>query len=116
MIDKESTPKEAMANMAGIISTPFTFNISHVCSVVGNDTFSWIVDTGATHHIVSSLDRLLNHIPANLSFNSVSLPNDHTTSVTHTGSTKFLQNHEISNVLHVPQLHCWHPNFDPPWW
>lgn len=61
--------------------------------------------------MVSSLDRLLNHIPANLSFNSVSLPNDHTTSVTHTGSTKFLQNHEISNVLYVPQFTLLTPKF-----
>lgn len=73
-------------------------------SAVGDDTFSWIVDIGATHHMVSSLDRLLNPISAYPSFESVSLPNGHTTLVTHTGSAKFLHNHEISNVIYVPQF------------
>ncbi|KAH0652586.1 hypothetical protein KY289_030264 [Solanum tuberosum] len=100
MIDMESAPKEAMANMAGIIGTPSTFNISHVCSVVGDDTFPWIVDTWATHHMASSLDRLPNLIHAHPSFISISLPNGHTTSVTHTGSAKFLHKHEISNALY----------------
>ena len=60
LIDKDSVPKEALANMACIVCpVPSTFNTSHACSVVGNETFPWIVDTGDAHHMVSSLDTYL---------------------------------------------------------
>ena len=37
LIDKDSIPKVALANMAGIVCPiPSTFNTSHACSVVGN--------------------------------------------------------------------------------
>ena len=52
-----------------------------VCSntffAAGNNTIPWIVDSGATHHMISSKDTLLNPIPANSASNSVHLPNGH---------------------------------------
>ena len=48
MIDKESTPKEVMANMAGMVHTPR----SKVTKL------KWIIDSGATNHMIFILDVL----------------------------------------------------------
>ena len=78
MIDKDTTSQEAFSNMAGNPhNSPLTFSTSNTCFAAGNNTITWILDSGAAHHMLSSKDTLLNPIPANSASNSVHLPNGH---------------------------------------
>ena len=71
MIDKDTTSQEAFSNMAGNPhNSPLTFSTSNTCFAAGNNTIPCIVDSGATHHMISSKDTLLNPIPANYASNS----------------------------------------------
>ncbi|KAH0732493.1 hypothetical protein KY285_003442 [Solanum tuberosum] len=76
LIDKDSSSQEPIANMEGDDATP------------------WIMDTGATHHMVSSLDTLLHPTLVPSNSNQVHLPNGQTTLVTHTGSASLFANTE----------------------
>lgn len=70
LFDKEDTSQEVIASMAGIQSIfSFTSQTCNSCSVTGKDTPPWIMDTGATNHMVSSLDKLLSPtlVPPNTS-------------------------------------------------
>jgi len=64
-----------------------------------------IIDTGATHHITSSLASLAtNNAAPGDSTSKVHLPNGNTVAVSHIGSTCILANQTISNVLHLPDF------------
>ncbi|XP_015170070.1 uncharacterized protein [Solanum tuberosum] len=105
MIDKDSLPQNHVANMAGNPSiSPYTFSTSISCFAAGNDATPWIVDTGATDHMVHSLNTLLNPkvIPSNSS--NVYLPNGQTAEVTHIGSATLFDHYNIQRVLHIPQF------------
>ncbi|XP_019240254.1 PREDICTED: uncharacterized protein LOC109220255 [Nicotiana attenuata] len=65
----------------------------------------WIVDTGASNHMTSSLDMLHTHRPLpNTEANKVHLPTGNVVSVSHTGCTSVLSNQEISNILYIPDF------------
>jgi len=65
----------------------------------------WIIDTGATHHITSTLDNLDNAkvSPAHAA-NKVHLPNGKVAIVSHVGNTCVLDNQPVSNVLFLPDF------------
>ncbi|XP_019179606.1 PREDICTED: uncharacterized protein LOC109174828 [Ipomoea nil] len=61
---------------------------------------TWILDSGATNHIVSSLDFLDNHCKANGV--EVHLPTGQCVSVEHIGEVKFNDNLLLKGVLYIP--------------
>ncbi|KAH0692321.1 hypothetical protein KY285_019418 [Solanum tuberosum] len=62
----------------------------------------WIVDTGATNHMVSDLDMFIKGIVSKLEVPKVVyLPNGDSTQVTHVGSCALGDNGIISNVLYL---------------
>ncbi|KAJ0099873.1 hypothetical protein Patl1_21231 [Pistacia atlantica] len=77
-------------NMAGIHS--YFSSLHH-----GN---CWILDTGASHHMTASLDKLTN-LMESTSQSSVRLPNGHQSSVSHIGSYMIGPNPKLTNVLFV---------------
>ncbi|XP_075101910.1 uncharacterized protein LOC142177334 [Nicotiana tabacum] len=95
LINKTVPSQEEVANMADIS------NCSNVSLSEGTEFIPWVVDTGATNHMVSSLNILLNLELITPNANKIHLPNGHVTSVTHVGSVS-LFNDELTNVLYVP--------------
>ncbi|XP_019257833.1 PREDICTED: uncharacterized protein LOC109236058 [Nicotiana attenuata] len=65
----------------------------------------WIVDTRASNHMTSSLEILHDYkaLP-NTEENKVQLPTGSVASVSHIGNASVLSNHEISNVLYIPDF------------
>ncbi|KAJ0028116.1 hypothetical protein Pint_36078 [Pistacia integerrima] len=84
---------DANVNMAGIHS--YFSSLHH-----GN---CWILDTGASHHMTASLDKLTN-LMESTSPSSVRLPNGHQSSVSHIGSYMIGPNQKLTNVLFVPDF------------
>lgn len=65
----------------------------------------WIVDTGATNHMVSHLDMFIKGTVSKLAVpKMVSLPNGNTTQVTHVGSCALSDKSIISNVFYLPEF------------
>ncbi|OIT04460.1 hypothetical protein A4A49_65367, partial [Nicotiana attenuata] len=94
----EGLDSSSKSATAGILSKVNAF-MSHCV----ND--KWIVDTGASNHMNSSLDMLHTHIALlNTEENKVHLPTRSVVSVSHTGNTSILSNQEISNVLYIPDF------------
>ncbi|OIT29723.1 hypothetical protein A4A49_63982, partial [Nicotiana attenuata] len=77
-----------------------------VANMAGNSiTDQWIICTGASNHIVSSLDLLSCPKPVSHSKStSVHLPNGQSTQITHTGSYALSNNQTLHNVLYVPKF------------
>ena len=92
----QNSMSNTAANTAGMTSL-MAMNVSHKPN--------WIVDTGATNHMASSLE-LLNKLSVNkLGYNrTVELPNGDETRVTHTGLSSISDGSTISNVLYVPEF------------
>ncbi|XP_073119820.1 uncharacterized protein [Henckelia pumila] len=87
-------PESSVSCFTGILSMTVT-NSSLICS-------SWILDTGATHHICCSLESFFSHKPI---CSRVTLPNNDQVLATHIGSVKLSENLTLHNVLFVPQFH-----------
>ena len=84
----------SVASFTGIILT-FSFSSSVPPS-------SWILDTGATHHVCSSYSHFISFTPV---FDSkVTLPIGLTTSVTHIGTIQLTPTLLLQNVLFVPSF------------
>ncbi|XP_055814401.1 uncharacterized protein LOC129884050 [Solanum dulcamara] len=65
----------------------------------------WIVDTGATNHMISKLEMLLKESVIKLDTpKDVCLPNGGTTQVTHLGSCSLPSRSVITNVFHIPEF------------
>ena len=88
-------PGASVANFSGIIFSSLSFN-----SVISSNT--WILDTGATHHVCCSLNSFDSVIPTFNSF--VTLPNGNSVPVKNTGSIRLLPSLTLSNVLFVPDF------------
>ncbi|XP_070029288.1 uncharacterized protein [Nicotiana sylvestris] len=76
LINQEPTVAESRANMVGIKELLTT------CLLAGSEPDSLVIDTGASNHMVSSLNLLTKSTLVKSNFNKVHLPNGHTTSVT----------------------------------
>ncbi|CAN1266422.1 Retrovirus-related Pol polyprotein from transposon TNT 1-94 [Linum perenne] len=80
---------------SGILAlTSFAFKLSTL------NTHEWIIDTGASDHICSSISILIDPIP--ISHVSVTLPNGSSLLATHEGSVKLSSHLQLSRVLYVP--------------
>ena len=63
---------------------------------------SWVLDTGATHHVCCSLNLFKNFF---LTFNSsVTLPTSESVTITRIGSVELFNHFTLENVLYVPQF------------
>lgn len=72
---------------------------------VSENSKVWIVDTGATNHMVSQLDMFIKGSVIKLEVpKSVYLPNGNTTQVTHVGSCALSDRSIISNVFYLPEF------------
>ncbi|KAG5612115.1 hypothetical protein H5410_023396 [Solanum commersonii] len=79
---------------ASTVSACNTASTSGKTSSVINHSQVWIVDTGATIHMVSSLDMMV----------PVYLPNGTTIQVSHVGSFALSARSLVTNALHVPNF------------
>ena len=96
MIQQKSEPTTSGCNTAN--NTGKTFFVSEHSNM-------WIIDTGATNHMVSSLNMLNKNIVHELEVSKpVYLPNGITTQVSHIGSCSLSTRSVISNVLHIPDF------------
>ncbi|XP_019081951.1 uncharacterized protein LOC109124309 [Vitis vinifera] len=68
------------------------------------DTKSWIIDTGATHHVTGDLSWLFDTIA--LFECPVGLPNGESVVATQSGSVRLSNTITLKNVLYVPKLNC----------
>lgn len=120
LIDKQESP-ENVANMAGKIS----------CVLASFKTNFWIVDTGASNHMVSSIDLMSssNVLPPTPQ-NQVHLPNGDIAQITHKGTCQLDKDQHLKDVLYISlfkynllsvskltkDLHCFasfYPDFFP---
>ena len=84
-----------MANMAGM---------AHI-NVIKLTDLPWIIDSGATNHMVSTLEVLHNVQTVWPDQNrKVHLPNGGVTFVTHMGNCSFTDTGELHDVLYVPEF------------
>ncbi|XP_069151559.1 uncharacterized protein [Solanum lycopersicum] len=84
------------ANATGIFAGHSQFTPS-------TSSFDWIVDSGATDHMVRTKD-LLTHGSTVKSSGHVQLPNGDSTKVTHSGCSQLQGGEVVKNVLYVPEL------------
>ncbi|XP_019170460.1 PREDICTED: uncharacterized protein LOC109166032 [Ipomoea nil] len=74
------------------------------CNTLTESEFIWILDSGATHHIVCRSNLLQN--PKKVQGVSVDLPNGHQAQVSHIGTVQLSADLILFNVLCVPIFHC----------
>ncbi|WKA09208.1 hypothetical protein VitviT2T_026876 [Vitis vinifera] len=95
----ESQPQESPSVSCFSGKVILSSSISHIPI----SSYSWVLDTGATHHVCCSL---ILFKTSSLSHNStVSLPNGHSVVVTRVGSVELFDRFIIENLLYVPQFH-----------
>ncbi|KAL1109639.1 hypothetical protein V6Z11_D03G191200 [Gossypium hirsutum] len=88
LLNKDPVVVEAATSIAGMVD-------------LGN---KWIIDTGATDHILSDLHFLESPVACPLGSPSVRLPNGSSVTVTHTGTCTILPNLSLTKVLYVPNF------------
>lgn len=91
ILTKDNTSSASTANMAGIIR-------SFMATCINPE---WIVDTGATDHMVSSSKMMSEKHTPDSESGTVHLPNGSQLPIAHVGKCKLIQG-EISGVLCVP--------------
>jgi hypothetical protein len=105
------TQDHLFSNMAGNLSSPYcsylnqqysVFSPSHLHSQIHIQNSVWIIDTGATDHMVSSIS-LFTSITSKVS-KKVKLPNGQFVEVTHIGTVKISESFILTNVLCVPSF------------
>lgn len=67
------------------------------------ESSKWIIDSGASDHMTSSLKSLVNVKLAPSTF-TITLPTEATTVITHVGDATLPNGMKLKNVLHVPQF------------
>ncbi|KAL1108514.1 hypothetical protein V6Z11_D03G115100 [Gossypium hirsutum] len=88
LLNKKPATVEAAASLAGMVD-------------IGN---RWIIDTGATDHILSDLHFLESPVACALGSPCVRLLNGSSVSVTHVGTCTVLPNLHLTRVLYVPNF------------
>lgn len=105
-------PASASANLnqvcsSQIVGHPSTDRngiVSVYSSFCNNITFgSWIIDSGASHHICASLHWF--HSYSEISPMTIKLPNGHQIITKYAGTINFSTDLTIKNVLYVPNFH-----------
>lgn len=83
---------------------PFTHYVSLACQAhLYAQNHTWIIDSGATHHITHFLSLLTNIQPLN---SDLFLPNGHKTNITHIGDIIYANNFQLRQALFVANFHC----------
>lgn len=72
-----------------------------ICFLVSTNT--WIIDSGATNHMISSPKLLTSSSPSQ-SQRLVILPNGQQATISHTGKSKLTSSLSIDNVLYIPSF------------
>jgi len=102
-----SAPSTSCVNQIGSMSSSTTTGIcgnSLICSIK-NSYVPWILDSGATDHVSSSLHNFSSYI--SISPMVVKLPNGQHVTTTHSGVVKFSESLFLVDVLYIPNF-----NFD----
>ncbi|KAK9726569.1 hypothetical protein RND81_05G223900 [Saponaria officinalis] len=81
-----------------------TFAGMIACNLVNMPRSSWIVDSGASDHMVTTIEGL-KHVTNLKNKPRITLPNGETTSVTHVGTMKLENGLILPRVLVVPEFH-----------
>ncbi|XP_039015379.1 uncharacterized protein LOC120145673 [Hibiscus syriacus] len=82
-------------------SSPYSsMNLAGTFCSLSHDSIEWILDSGATDHILSDLKCMINPVPCTSTPRYVQLPNGKSFVVTHIGFVKFSNGLQLSNVLH----------------
>lgn len=84
---------------AGISSATVFANTSQVTTSM----HTWIIDSGATHHITPHLS-LLHDVSVMQS--DIHLPNGQISKICHSGNVTLPSGLQLNQVLHVPNFHC----------
>ena len=86
--------------------TTATAHASGIGTSLIPDADKWIIDTGASKHMVHNLNMLTqcSSLDKNMC-NKVHLPTGHLAQVSQIGSSQVLEGAKISNVLHIPEFH-----------
>jgi len=92
------------AKSSGNVSSQVFVIPSNMTTQTGNDFISsfssWIIDSGVTYHICSSLTYFTSYHQINPI--SIKLPNGNQVIVNYSGSVFLNQNHVIDDVLYIP--------------
>ncbi|KAK8999357.1 hypothetical protein V6N11_070528 [Hibiscus sabdariffa] len=103
-----SFTQEQYNQIINLLSQPASFDSAANLAGIGSsclpvhDSVSWILDTGATDHILSDSKCLVNPVPCPPNSRFVSLPHGKNVPITHLGSFVFYSDHTLHNVLFVP--------------
>lgn len=100
MVNTISLPSNVVAG-----NVPYLKHYVFFAKVVNRRAFSvetWVINTGATDHIVCSMNLLTSF--NEISHIVVSLPNGETIVVTHVGTIKLSSHITLTNVLCVPSF------------
>ncbi|KAF5480412.1 hypothetical protein F2P56_001165 [Juglans regia] len=89
-------------NISGKTSSDFTLSENIVLASVNSPSIPWIIDTGATDHMVCSTS-FFSSIKSHVS-SSVKLPNNNLVLVTHIGTVTLSNDLILHNVLCVPSF------------
>lgn len=84
-----------------LLSGMCIFSSSSVNTIGTNIHSEWIINTGATDHITSSFDILINLISIH---SIIHVPNGKTSIITHKGTVRLTDHILLHNVLHVPEF------------
>lgn len=90
-----------VSQMAGSFSQINDILAHNATVPVVND--SWIIDSGATHHITHNLASMIDVTTIQ---SEIHIPNGHSTSITHTGDINLSNNIILKQVLYAPSFNC----------
>ena len=102
LAEEQKSKKKREENVSST-STPLMMAESNNAGIYCNlhkNISTWIIDSGATHHVVCNKN-LLTHDVRNVCA-SVKLPNQHTAEITHIGNIMINKKITLKNVLCVP--------------
>ena len=89
-------------------SSPSVSSFSGICSLYSSSSTntipeaSWVMDTGATHHVCCTLHLFVTSKP--LLNSSITLPNGHSVPIARVGSVRLTDTILLDNVLFVPNF------------
>lgn len=93
----EREPQGNMKGMAGIAT----------CLMSQLPQHEWIIDSGATHHIITNLKSLEHSVHIDASRREkVQLPTEDMNTITHTSNARLFDNETVKGVLYVPEFRC----------
>lgn len=102
MIPRNETEKQKETETDEEIDYGFSGMVQSNAGKLTEST-EWIIDSGASDHMTSSLHNLINVKLAPATFN-ITLPTGDTTSISHIGDTVLPNGLKLFNVLYVPQF------------